>query len=107
MNKTQIKKAEKKIASLRCLGMCKCGGSLVLSVLAPKTERFTITCTDCGSVSDARFPKAGDMYALDGVDDNPIKLVCRIYEQEQITITDKDIEDTPISKLVNTVHGDV
>lgn len=101
------KKLDKAIKSIRCLGECKCGGSLIISVLAPKTERFTISCSDCGSVSDARFPKKGDFYTLSSVDDSPLKLLCRVYETEKIIITDHDIEATPISKRVNKVHGDV
>ena len=104
---TEEKKLDKKLKSIRCLGECRCGGNLIISILAPKTERFTVSCTECGSVSDVRFPKKGDAYTLSGVDDNPTKLICRVYEQEKIVITDKDIEETPISSLVNKRHGDV
>lgn len=104
--KTNNKKIEKKVESLACLGQCQCGGPLIISTLAPKTERFTVTCVDCGSVSDVRFPKRGDLYTLDGtMDDNPLKLLIRYYESDNITITDEDIESTPVSKLVNTKHG--
>lgn len=89
------------------MGVCKCGGSLIISTLAPKTQRFIVTCIECGSVSDVRFPKAGDYYALKGTDDNPLKLLCRIYEANKIVITDKDIEETPISKKVNNIHGNI
>lgn len=104
---SEEKKLEKKLKSLRCIGECKCGGQLVFSTLSPKSERFTVSCTDCGSVSDVRFPKKGDAYTLLGIEDNPLKLLCRIYEQERIFITDEEIEKTPISKLVNKLHGDV
>lgn len=104
---TEEKKLDKKLESIRCLGECRCGGYLIISTLAPKTERFTVICTECSSVSDVRFPKKGDAYTLSGVDDNPTKLICRVYEQEKIAITDKDIEETPISSLVNKCHGEV
>ena len=105
-NKTNNdKKIEKKLESIRCLGNCQCGGSLIISVLAPKTERFTVSCIDCGSVSDVRFPKTGDVYVVKGSDDSPLKLLCRVYEDECITITDSDIENTPVSKSVNDLHG--
>ena len=108
MSKTsEEKKINKKLESIRCLGECKCGGKLIISTLAPKSERFTVSCTECGSVSDIRFPKKGDVYVLTSVDDNPIKLLCRVYEQEKIIISDHEIESTPISSLVNKLHGEV
>ena len=105
-NKTTNKKIAKKVESMACLGQCQCGGPLIISTLAPKSERFTVTCVDCGSVSDVRFPKRGDLYTLDGtMDDNPLKLLCRYYESENVIISDDEIATTPVSKLVNEKHG--
>lgn len=97
----------KLLDSVKFLGECKCGGQLVISTLAPKEERFVVSCLDCGSVSDVRFPKHGDEYLLRDTEDNPLKLLCRKYEEIGVVITDGEIESTPISPRVNKIHGDL
>ena len=63
----------------------------------------------CGSVSDVRFPKEGDEYVEDissGIT-NPIRLLISMYKEHQnYDITDEEIEKTPISPVVNKIHGD-
>lgn len=95
---------EKTLENIIYLGECRCGAPLVASVQAPNSERFTVSCTECGSVSDIRFPKAGDEYNVVN-DEKPLDLLCRIYRTKHFEITDADISNTPVSSSVNDRHG--
>lgn len=98
---------KKILDNLIYLGECRCGGHIVSSTNNPKTERFTVYCTECGSVSDVRFPKKGDMYNLATAEETPLKLLIRLYETKKYYITENDVLETPISKDVNKLHGEV
>lgn len=105
LTKKDRKIIEKTFDSIIYLGECRCGGPLVASTQAPKSERFVVSCTDCGSVSDIRFPKPGDIYNVANEDESPLQLLCRIYKSKQYEITEKDISETPVSESVNKRHG--
>ena len=89
------------------MGECRCGGQIVCSTLAPKTERFVVSCVSCGSVSDIRFPKAGDDFNVGSIEETPLKLLMRLYNDKGYVITEQDVIDTPISDKVNKLHGEV
>ena len=103
------KLAEKMVKDFGYMGECKCGGPLTIYLKSNPENRFNCYCTQCGSVSDVRFPKEGDEYVEDissGIT-NPIRLLISMYKEHcDYDITDEEIEKTPISPVVNKIHGD-
>lgn len=91
--------------SMAYLGECQCGGHLITFTSVPAKYRFTIYCTECGSVSDIRFPKAGDVFNVKD-DEHPINLLDRIFNAQRGShIPEYEIQNTPISENVNDKHG--
>ena len=98
------------IESLTPVGECKCGGVLAVLLASKPENRFNVYCgghPHCNSVSDIRFPKPGDDYYVKN-NESPVAMLCRIYQEKQgVNITDEEIENTPISPIVNKEHGDL
>lgn len=89
------------------VGVCRCGGCLN-SYLGSKPEnRFNVYCTKCGSVSDIRVPKAGDNYNTKE-HQTPLQVLIDGYQIfKKYDITQEEVKNTPISPVVNEVHGEV
>lgn len=107
MNRKQqikLKHLEEKMANgMKLIGTCKCGCATFVSTVCEKPHIFNYYCTVCGSVGDVRFPKKGDSFKTTEALDNPIKLLVSLNETMGRKVTDKMIEETPISSYVN--HG--
>jgi hypothetical protein len=53
------------------------------------------------------MPKKGDLYHSEGFD-NPLQTLLNMYKKfKNLEISDKEIENTPFSPLVNKEHGGV
>lgn len=98
------------IDTLTPVGECKCGGMLTVLLASKPENRFNVYCggpIHCNSISDIRFPKAGDDYFVQN-GESPVAMLCRLYEEKQgVNISDEEIENTPISPIVNKEHGDL
>lgn len=109
MNRKQqikLKHLQEKIKTgLKLIGRCKCGNALFISTICEKEHIFNAYCTTCGSVSDVRFPKAGDEYNVTKEYDNPIKLLIKLNEDAGRKITDEMVENTSVSPYVNIGQG--
>jgi len=96
--------------SLTMVGECKCGGTLTVLLDSKPENRFNVYCggpIHCNSISDIRFPKAGDEYFVEN-GESPVAMLCRLYkEKKSVNISDEEIENTPISPIVNKEHGDL
>lgn len=94
--------------NLVLVGQCRCGSPLCVYLKSEPERIFNVYCggkESCESISDIRFPKNGDTYFVKN-GESTIKLLCNIYkDKKDIDITDEQIENTPISPLVNEKHG--
>lgn len=89
------------------MGTCRCGGCLNAYLGSKPENRFNVYCSQCGSISDVRTPKSGDAYILNE-GENPLKVLIKGYKQfKNYEITDAEIKETPISAVVNEIHGEV
>ena len=100
MNKNNCKGTNKRI-----IGVCRCGGDLTIDINSNIDGIFNYYCDVCKSVGDVRFPKRGDYFNESLELDNPIKIVISEYNNIGKEITDDNVENIPISALVNNRQG--
>src|SRR5574344_2039007 len=96
MSKTTKKPSKfvkKVLDNIAVVGECQCGGHLIVSLKSNKTNKFDVYCTDCGSISDIRFPKSGDSYFITK-DQHPVDLLCAAYAAHDLPQITDDMINT-------------
>lgn len=114
MTKEGLEVFEEVSKNLVIVGKCKCGEPLYHYLTNIENNLFNIYCLDCGSVSDIRFPKDGDLYYKDDngkvISENNIEMLSNLYKEfhgeEKQKIFDEAVKTMPKSIMANDNHGD-
>lgn len=113
MTKEGLDVFEEVSKNLVLVGKCKCGAPLYHYLTNIEHNYFNIYCLDCGSISDIRFPKDGDIFYRsedNTISENNIDVLSNLYKEfhgeEKQKLFDEAVKTNPKSLMANDIHGD-